>query len=349
MKKQGKEAVSSHKINVILFSVKTMKTQKPEPGIALEIRNLFCSYGELIAVKDLSLQVRKGEIFGFLGPNGAGKTTSIRMMCGLLKPDSGMVLLNGQALREGDSQSKVGICPQHNVLWNKLTCFEQLVFLARMYDVPGDKARKHADELISRIGLEDKRNKVASTLSGGMKRRMNVIMALVHDPEIIVFDEPEAGLDPQSRVLVREFIRETAEQKTVIFTTHNMDEADRISDRVAIIDHGSLLRLDTPSNLKKSIGEGDILELKLSGKADKAYRNPADVLDAQLREQISEVGLEIMGEDYSLQLKAKDMVSRIPKIYSMFDRAGLSISQMQMRENTLEDVFIHLTGRGLRQ
>ena len=223
---------------------------------ALEVRELVKRYGDLCAVDHLSLEVRRGEVFGFLGPNGAGKTTAIRMMCGLLKPTSGEVLVEGESLgAQGGAElrSRVGICPQENILWSKLSCFEQLVFTGRMYNVPGDLARKRADDLLVRMGLEDKRNKLAASLSGGMKRRMNVIMALMHDPTILVFDEPEAGLDPQSRVVVREFIREMALERTVMITTHNMDEADRLANRVAIIDAGKLLKLDSPGNLKRSI------------------------------------------------------------------------------------------------
>jgi ABC-2 type transport system ATP-binding protein len=290
-------------------------------------------------VDNLSLTVRRGEVFGFLGPNGAGKTTSIRMMCGLLKPTSGEVLIKGLRIRESNIHSRVGICPQHIVLWKQLTCYEQLVFMARMYDVPGNLAKDRAKRLISRMGLDEKRDKTAATLSGGMKRRMNVIMALVHDPEIVVFDEPEAGLDPQSRIMVREFIQETARDKTVIFTTHNMDEAERVSDRVAIIDHGRLLKLDTPGNLKKSIGEGDILELVIHG----------DTGSGEVFGNLEKEGFTILAREPELIIKAMDLVPRIPRVYAILEYHGLTISQMQMRENTLEDVFIHLTGRGLRQ
>lgn len=308
---------------------------------ALEIRNLMKRYGDLVAVDDLSLQVRRGEVFGFLGPNGAGKTTSIRMMCGLLRPDSGEVRIEGSKIGDAGLQSSVGMCPQHIVLWNKLTCFEQLVFMARMYDISGSVARSRADTLISRMGLSEKRNKLASTLSGGMKRRMNVIMAIVHDPDIVVFDEPEAGLDPQSRIMVREFIQETAEDKTVIFTTHNMDEADRISNRIAIIDRGRLLKLDTPGVLKRSIGDGDLLELTIVGERGTNR--------ARAEEKLLGEGFNIIGRDPRLIIKEMDLVPKIPKVYAILESEGLQVSHMQMRENTLEDVFIHLTGRGLRQ
>jgi ABC-2 type transport system ATP-binding protein len=311
---------------------------------ALEIKDLVRYYGEVLAVDKLTLQVRKGEVFGFLGPNGAGKTTSIRMMCGLLKPTSGEVWIKGEKLGNAGIRShhaKVGICPQEIILWNKLTCYEQLVFMGRMYDVPGRTARERADMLLDRIGLREKRNKLASTLSGGMKRRLNVIMAIIHEPEIVVFDEPEAGLDPQSRVMVRDFIQQTSAEKTVIFTTHNMDEAERISDRVAIIDRGKLLQLDTPEHLKKSIGEGDILELEIKVTKEKSH----DIVSDKLREY----KIDLKVADGRWIINAMDLVPKIPMIYRILDKEGVQVRSMNMRENTLEDVFIHLTGRGLRQ
>jgi ABC-2 type transport system ATP-binding protein len=312
--------------------------------VALEVVNLVKKYGDLTAVDYLSLKVRQGEVFGFLGPNGAGKTTSIQMMCGLLKPTSGEVYVKGQRILSGgkaDTRSKVGICPQENILWNKLTCYEQLVFSASMYSVPLNQARSRARRLLGEMGLNSKRNKLAGTLSGGLKRRMNVIMAMMHDPEILVFDEPEAGLDPQSRVLVRNFIKEIARDKTVIVTTHNMDEAERIAHRVAIIDSGSLLQLDTPDNLKKSIGEGDILEMKLvsshEGGLDRAEKN------------LKASGYDVNREAYRFHIRAMDLVPRIHEIYQMLEKEGISVQEMKVRENTLEDVFIHLTGKSLRR
>jgi ABC-2 type transport system ATP-binding protein len=310
---------------------------------ALEVKDLVRVYGNLTAVDHLSLQVREGEVFGFLGPNGAGKTTSIRMMCGLLKPTSGEVYIHdrpvfatpGRTLR-----TRVGICPQENILWNKLTCKEQLVFSARMYSVPRPLARSRADHLLQVMGLGHKRNKLAGTLSGGLKRRMNVIMAMMHDPEILVFDEPEAGLDPQSRVLVRDFISETARSKTVIVTTHNMDEAERIATRVAIIDSGKLLQLDTPDNLKRSIGRGDVMELKFQAAAPTQMK--------QSETELGKLGYSVMREEDRMEIRAMNLVSKIHEIYKILERSDLTVQEMKIRENTLEDVFIHLTGKSLR-
>lgn len=311
---------------------------------ALEVRDLVRKYGDLTAVDHLSLEVMQGEVFGFLGPNGAGKTTSIQMMCGLLKPDSGEVYIQGKRVNHGrksEIRSKVGICPQEIILWNKLSCFEQLVFSARMYNVGHAQARSRADQLLGEMGLSSKRNKLAHTLSGGLKRRMNVIMAIMHDPEIMVFDEPEAGLDPQSRVLVRDFIRETARDKTVIVTTHNMDEAERIANRVAIIDSGRLLQLDTPDKLKRSIGEGDVLEMVLHS------RNSESLSRAEKKLQSKK--FVVKREDDLFRIRGMNLVPRIHEIYQLLEGQEISVQEMKVRQNTLEDVFIHLTGKSLRR
>jgi ABC-2 type transport system ATP-binding protein len=169
---------------------------------------------------------------------------------------------------------------------------------------------------------------------------MNVIMAMIHDPEILVFDEPEAGLDPQSRIVVREFIRETARSKTVILTTHNMDEAQRIADRVAIIDNGRLLRLDTPDNLKRSIGKGDILEIALD------QRDP-DSMDRVLK-LLQERGFSLEKGPDRWSIRAMNLIPRIHEVHRVMEDSGMVIREMKVRENTLEDVFIHLTGKSLR-
>lgn len=320
-----------------------MIEQPDKHEVVLEVRNLVKRYGNLVAVDHLSLKINRGEIFGFLGPNGAGKTTSIRMICGLLKPTSGDIFVEGKKIEaDGNSnvRARVGVCPQENILWSKLTCFEQLVFSARMYGVSSDVARNRAEDLLTRMGLGLKRNKLAGTLSGGMKRRMNVILAMVHDPDILVFDEPEAGLDPQSRILVRDFIREIARNKTVIVTTHNMDEAERIAHRVAIIDSGRLLQLDSPDNLKRSIGEGDILELKLN------TNDPVNLTYTEAR--LTERGFSVLFDGDTCIIRAMDLVPKIHEIYQVLEKEHVSINEMKVRENTLEDVFIHLTGRSLR-
>jgi ABC-2 type transport system ATP-binding protein len=304
--------------------------------ITLKTDNICKSFGDFVAVENLSVEIHKGEIFGLLGPNGAGKTTSIKMITGLLKPDRGVVTINGKIENDLDNRQEVGICPQELVLWNNLTCFEQLVFIAAMYNVSQKTAKIRATELLQRMGLQDKRNKLVKTLSGGMQRRMNILMALMHDPEILILDEPEAGLDPQSRVMVREFIQSMAKSKTIIFTTHNMDEADRLCDRIAIIDHGKMLVTDTPENLKRTFGKGDKLEITFSG----------EVLQ---QESISVLADETRIEGQSIFLYSKGIIEKLPAILDQLKQLSIQVTGIHLSENTLEDVFISLTGRKLRE
>jgi ABC-2 type transport system ATP-binding protein len=311
--------------------------------IVLQTNNLAKRFGAIAAVKGLSLEIRAGEIFGFLGPNGAGKTTSINMICGLLAPDSGEVLIHGKSIRlDGGITRRVGVCPQEIILWERLTCFEQLVFIGEMYGLAAKEARRRADLLLQEMNLEEKRNAQARTLSGGLQRRLNLIMALVHDPEIVILDEPEAGLDPQSRVRVRQYIRSLARRKTVILTTHNMDEADRTADRIAIIDHGELLRTGTPAELKRTIGGGDVVEIRLEGEAPQREHAFAAVREADPR-------AESRLEGDLLSVRMLNAVTHLPDLMEAIRRAGARAAEMRIRENTLEDVFLQLTGRRLRE
>jgi ABC-2 type transport system ATP-binding protein len=314
------------------------------PVVVLQTQGLTKRYGSLTAVDNLTLEVHEGEVFGFLGPNGAGKTTSINMICGLLKPDAGQVLLHGTPINGGDreTRSRVGMCPQEVILWERLTCIEQLQFIGQMYGLSAKVARKRGEYLLEELDLVEKRRKQARTLSGGMKRRLNLALALVHDPEIVVLDEPEAGLDPQSRVKVREYIQSLARLKTVILTTHNMDEAERLADRVAIIDHGQLLVLDTPEALRRRVGEGDVLEVDMNsnGREDERIRRAL----AELNDQIA---LDIAGG--ALIVRAHNMVNLLPSILEALTSMGIHPGEVRLRQNTLEDVFIRLTGRRLRE
>jgi len=315
------------------------------PEVVLETQNLTKHYGDLTAVDDLSLKIFEGEVLGFLGPNGAGKTTAIHMMCGLLKPDAGHVFIQGEPLSEASDtlRTRVGVCPQEIVIWERLTCIEQLQFIGQMYGLPGRLARQRGDSLLNALDLLDKRSKLARTLSGGMKRRLNLAMALVHDPDIVVLDEPEAGLDPQSRVKVRQYIQSLAQTKTVILTTHNMDEADRVADRVAIIDHGKLLVVDTPDELKFRVGEGDVIEVTVE---DLDSHNP-EWVSGLLPDPITPEMIEI--DDGQLRIRTHNAVGILPTILEALEAIGLIPSDVRIRANTLEDVFIKLTGKKLRE
>ena len=309
---------------------------------AIEAQNLTKKFGDFLAVDNLDLKIKKGEVFGFLGPNGAGKTTSISMMVGLLRPSSGNVLINGKEVANTDKRT-IGICPQELVLWENLTCYESLKLMGDMYEVPKDILDQRIENLLKDLFLTDKANTVVSNLSGGMKRRLNLALAVIHEPEIVLLDEPSEGLDPQSRRVLWNYILSMRDNdgKTVILTTHLMDEADRLSDRVAIIDHGQLLKLDTPKNLKKEVGEGDIVELTLSNK-----NSNAEVIKhlESLDDIVSVVELE-----GKINLRAFNAVGKLPKIIGALEESNINIDDLAIRQNTLEDVFIELTGTGLRE
>lgn len=307
----------------------------------ITLNHLSKRFGEVLAVNDVTLDIHEGEILGFLGPNGAGKTTCIRMLCGLLDADEGHILWGD----EGDTARRdVGLCSQENIYWPKLTCFEQLVFAGEMYRLSRSTLVPRARYLLETLGLTEKQDVLAENLSGGMKRRLNIALALIHDPAVLVLDEPEAGLDPQSRILVRDLIRSLARQKTIILTTHNMDEAERLADRVAIIDHGKLLKVDTLENLKQLTGDGDLLEIELHKLMDTDKTRLLELVKTRC-------GAECLIQlaENRLQLRSKKILNKVSEITRLLEEQQLEIGSMQLRKSTLEDVFIHLTGRGLRE
>lgn len=295
----------------------------------LTASNLSKNYGKLSAVDSVSLSVNRGEVFGFLGPNGAGKTTTIKMLSGLLKPSSGAVSVSGN----------VGMCPQEIVIWDGLTCLEQLRFMAEMHGIRLDIADAKSKELLLAMGLMEKKDKLAKTLSGGMQRRLNIALALVHSPDIIFLDEPQAGLDPQSRLLVRDYIKSLKKRATIILTTHDMEEAEKLSDRVCIIDRGKILTCGTVHEIRESLGQGDLFELETEGKAR--------ILVPVIK--------KIKGAS-NIKAASGDLISfmssggkTLAAVMSAVKRKKIELVSFRMRKTSLEDVFISLTGRGLRE
>lgn len=307
------------------------------------VEGLSKCYGGVKAVDNVSFSVHKGEVFGLLGPNGAGKTTVIKLLCGLLKADTGNMIFDGISLTTDYSQIKnmIGLCPQEIVIWEQITCFEQLKFIGMSYGLSPKEAGKKSESLLETLGLTGKKNKLAGTLSGGMKRRLNIALALVHDPRLIILDEPQAGLDPQSRILVRDVIRQLAKQKTVILTTHDMDEADRLSDRVAIIDHGKILVLDTPEVIRDKSGMGDIIQVNINEISKQEMMNMLDAIPAVFTEKKYSDGILLLG--------ASDVIGLIPVVIKMLKDLNIPIIDIRIRKRTLEDAFISMTGRGLRE
>lgn len=313
--------------------------------VLLSVEGLSKRYKNIVAVDGIIFSVYRGEVFGLLGPNGAGKTTTIKMLCGLLRPDSGVIRYNGKTISGSynDIKSIIGLCPQEIVIWDLLTCMEQLKFVGMSYGLSVGEAVKKADSLLSSLGLTEKRDKLAKTLSGGMQRRLNIALALVHDPEIIILDEPQAGLDPQSRILVRDFIQKLAMDKTVILTTHDMDEADRLSDRIAIVDHGRILLVDTPDHIKAKAGVGDILQVRVD--VEMIHEELADRIIQALPSDFTEKRFA----DGCFFLGAADLLELVPVVNQTLKAYHVTAQDMTVRKRTLEDAFIAMTGRGLRE
>jgi ABC-2 type transport system ATP-binding protein len=282
----------------------------------LSLRGIAKRYADVVALDDLTLEIDRGEVFGLLGPNGAGKTTTVGITTGLVRPDKGRVDIDGAgAPTDPAVRARVGVAPQSLSIYDELTARENLLFFGRIYALGRDRLHKRVDELLDWTGLADRAGSRAGTYSGGMKRRLNLAAALLHDPPLLLLDEPTAGVDPQSRNNLFEVVQRLAgEGKTVIYTTHYMEEAQRLCDRVGIIDHGRLLALDTVSNLIETHAGPSTIHIEIDGAEERIESSsPADDL---------------------------------PRILS--DRAGTPIRSLRVERPTLESVFLHLTGRSLR-
>lgn len=315
--------------------------------IAIEIDNLVKHFEDVKAVDGISFKIKKGECFGFLGPNGAGKTTTINIISCYMKPTSGKAKVNGyDVLKESSDVKKViGIAPQENIFYEELTVYENVIFFGKMYPIDDSILRERAENLISKVGLENKRDTKSEKLSGGMKRRLNLIIGLVHDPDILFLDEPTAGLDPQSRRMLWDYLFELkGRNKTIFLTTHYMDEADVLSDRLAIIDHGKIIAQGTPEQLKETIGKGDLLSLKIEGPQSKILETIRD-----LKNKIDIIDAEHLEEELIVRITAMDGLGKIGKITNHFLGEGLRVADATVQRNSLENVFLALTGRSLRE
>ena len=300
----------------------------------LKAESLVKRYGKITAVNDISFDIYPGEIFGFLGPNGAGKTTTIKMMAGLLKPDSGKVIIDSE--KNGRS---IGLCPQHLVIWENLTCIEQIVFMGRMYDMSSGEANLKGEELLETLGLASVKDRIAKKLSGGMQRRLNIALAMIHSPQILFLDEPQAGLDPQSRVLVRDYIRSVTDKTTVVLTTHDMEEAEKLSHRICIIDNGRLLVSGTTDEIKKTGGYEDLIEVEIGG--DHKNKFISNLTPERLK------NMTISSDN--LLFKVNDPIPALEEILNIIRENGIKIQDLRLRKKSLEDIFINLTGRSLRE
>lgn len=311
---------------------------------AIELNNLTKKFGDFTAVDDLSLNVREGEIFGFLGPNGAGKSTTIRMLCTLAQPTSGSAKVAGFDLVKDSSRvrEKIGLVAEKMIMYDKLTAAENLRFFGKLYAIPKEKLEERIDELLKLVDMQKWRNTQIEKFSTGMKQRINVIRALLPEPEILFMDEPTLGLDPQTTFSIRDITRDINDTGvTVILTTHAMQEAEALSDRVAIIDHGKVAALDTPQNLKNMLSEGDTL----------VFGAKIDNLSTELIKKIEslDVVTAVAQQDhYNLKISAKGDEALNQIIDSIRNEGGNIASITTSNESTLEDVFLAVTGKEMR-
>ena len=311
---------------------------------AIELNNLTKKFGDFTAVDNLSLEVKEGEIFGFLGPNGAGKSTTIRMLCTLAVPTSGTAKIAGYDLIEDSSKVRenIGLVAEKMIMYDTLTAAENLRFFGKLYAIPKQKREEKIDELLELVDMKEWKHTQISKFSTGMKQRINVIRALLPEPKIIFMDEPTLGLDPQTTVSIREIIRDiNKDGVTVILTTHAMTEAEALSDRIAIIDHGKIAALDTPENLKNILLNSDksIFTTKIMNLTSKMVE--------KIR-SLSVVTALVQQDDFNLKISAngKDALNMI--IDTIRQEGGEIFSIINSNDSTLEDVFLTVTGKEIR-
>ena len=312
------------------------------PEAMIEVQNLRKEYGELVAVADISLEVHAGTIFGLLVPNGAGKSTTISCICSLIRPTSGEVRIAGHDIRRDTVAARrhLGLVPQDLALYEDLTAAENLRYWGAAYGLRGRRLEQRLLQVLEQVGLTDRAKEPVKRFSGGMKRRLNFACGLVHEPKVLLLDEPTVGVDPQSRVRLLELVRQQAEMGTaVLYTTHYMEEAQDLCDRLAIIDHGSIVAEGDLAQLQAMLGEKDLV--RLSGRFD-----PATVATAMESVDAMEI---VQLESDSLVLALPRAGSALPRIFEAAARAGAEIRETTISRPSLETLFIKLTGRELRE
>ena len=309
--------------------------------MAIQTQDLHKDFGEVYAVKSLDFEIRRGEVFSLLGPNGAGKSTTISMISGLLKPAQGDAFILGHSITKEAQTAKaaMGVVPQEIALYEDLSARENLMFWGKMYNLRGGALKKRVNQVLEIIGLSERQKGRVEKFSGGMKRRLNIGIALLHEPDIIIMDEPTVGIDPQSRRKILDSVMDLNQQgMTVLYTTHYMEEAQELSDHIAIMDQGEIIANGTHAELVKIVGELDRIELSIN-------KESAQVIDAWR----STPGVEnITAENGQLHLLVDDSNLVLPQLFEAAAKTDTRITSVEIQEPNLETVFLHLTGRALR-
>ncbi len=309
----------------------------------LEVHKLSKKYGDFTAVNGISFDIQEGEIFSLLGPNGAGKTTTISMLSTLYDPTGGDATIGGHSVKKDPMAVRqvIGVVPQDLALYEDLTARENLIFWGQMYGLSGKALNSRVDEVLEQIGLTDKAKNRVKTYSGGMKRRVNIGVGLLHKPRLLFMDEPTVGIDPQSRRSILDTVKDLNKQgMTVLYTTHYMEEAAELSNRVGIIDHGELIAIGTQKELTQQVGQSETLILHVGENDDpealaQALGGIPGVLEASAVEQDVTI----------ITPEAEDVLAAV---VSKANERGIKIHSIDIREPNLEAVFLHLTGRALR-
>jgi len=309
----------------------------------LSADDLHKSYGAQAAVQGISFGIQRSEVFSLLGPNGAGKTTTISMLSCLLPPTRGDATIDGHSIRRepGAVKRVIGVVPQEIALYQVLSARENLLFWGQMYGLGGAELGRRVDEVLDLVGLRERAKDRIETYSGGMQRRINIAAGLLHRPKLLFMDEPTVGIDPQSRRNILDMIKQlNAQGMTVLYTTHYMEEAQELSSRIGIIDHGKLMALGTLDELTRLVGEEDVVELQVG-----ADSTPPELLRAL--NGVKGVS-HASRENGTLRLLARDGNAALPELITLANSQGTRITNVNIREPNLEAVFLHLTGRALR-
>ncbi len=309
----------------------------------LQVQNLVKNYGDFKAVKGVSFDIEEGEIFSLLGPNGAGKTTTISMLSTLYTPTSGDATIGGYSITKDPMgvRGLIGVVPQDLALYEDLTARENLIFWGQMYNMSGKPLSMRVDEVLEQIGLTDKAKDRVKTYSGGMKRRVNIGVGLLHKPRLLFLDEPTVGIDPQSRRAILDTVKDLNKQgMTLLYITHYMEEAEELSDRVGIFDHGEMIAIGTKKELTQQVGQAETLILHV-GENDDSEALAKTLKDIQGVQQATAV-------DHKVSVVCAEAEDVLAAVVTKANERGIKIRSIDIREPNLEAVFLHLTGRALR-